>query len=63
MKRWILAILVLATASCTELIAPEDPLYEDVCVIYVAENERAEVSKSVFERCVSVSIVVVKFPI
>lgn len=61
MKRLLVAALV-TTAGCTDLIAPEDALYEDVCVIYVAEDERAEIPKDVFDRCASVSIVVVKFP-
>lgn len=61
MRRLLFAALVM-TAGCTDLIAPEDPLYEEMCVVYVAENQNAEIPKEVFDRCVSVSIVIVKYP-
>ena len=60
MKRLLLAAVV-ALVGCTELIAPEDPRYEELCVIYVAENASAEIPKEVLDRCESVEIVVVKF--
>ena len=61
MKRLLFSALFVV-AGCTDLIAPADPQYEDVCVIYVAEDGRAEIPKAVFEQCDSVSVVVVKFP-
>ena len=63
MRRLLFAALVMMmSVGCTDLIAPEDPQYEEMCVVYVAENQSAEIPKEVFDRCVSVSIVVVKYP-
>ena len=59
MKRILLAAVV-AIGGCTDLIAPEDPMYEELCVIYVAENASTNVPKDVWDRCLSVQIVVVK---
>lgn len=59
MKRSLLAALFLI-GGCTDLIGPEDPRYEELCVIYVAENASANVPKEAWDRCLSVQIVVVK---
>lgn len=60
MRRLMLAALV-AAAGCTELIAPDDPRYDDMCVIYVAEDQGAEISKEMFDRCETLEIMVVRF--
>lgn len=54
-------LLVLALASCTDLIGPTDPAYEDECVLYVAEGEPIQIPVEMLDRCESVEIRVVEF--
>ncbi len=63
MKR-LLAAATIALAGCSsQLIVPEDPRYEELCVIYVGEAQGAEITREVFDQCQTIEIMVVRFPI
>lgn len=52
----------LALVGCsTELIGPEDPRFDDACVLYVEEDQPAEISRWMLEHCETVLVLVVTF--
>ena len=63
MRRWLLAGLFLLCGCGADLIAPEDPGYEDLCVVYVGEAQGAEITRAAFDKCQTIEIVVVRFTI
>ncbi len=52
----------LALVGCSpDLIAPEDPSFEDLCTLYLTEGEQASISRWQLENCETIAIFVVRF--
>ena len=45
------AVVWLGIAGCTDLIGPEDPRYEDECIVYVhADASRPQIKSAIMEQ-------------
>lgn len=58
---WALAFVVLLTSCSSDLLGPEDPAYDEVCVLYVAPSTSVEITRGMFDRCETVQLWVVEF--